>query len=58
MQLWRSLIGPKIPFMVIGGVTKDKAADMFREGVDCVAVISEVSVESRSDELRRRTLIT
>ena len=29
--------------MVIGGVSKDKAAGVFGEGVDCVAVISEVT---------------
>ena len=32
VKLWRSLIGDKVPFMVIGGVSKDKAAGIFKEG--------------------------
>ncbi|KAL3911989.1 MAG: hypothetical protein SGPRY_008491 [Prymnesium sp.] len=40
---WRKLIPEDMPFMAIGGISKDSATEVLKAGADSIAVISSLT---------------
>lgn len=46
---WKRLVGG-IPLVAIGGITLDRAPDVFAVGADSIAVVSDVTLNANPDE--------